>query len=134
MALKLNNLKGVTPEIEAALKSAGLNDSDKLLAAAGQTKERTELAAKLDIETRALLEILNRADLGRISGIGSVYADLLEFAGVDTVMELRNRKPENLFKKINSVAAEHSVKRIPLLEEVQSWVEQAKKLERAIFY
>ncbi|PIE34330.1 ferredoxin [candidate division KSB3 bacterium] len=134
MALKLHNLKGVTPEIEAALKSLELNDSDKLLDAAGQPKDRTKLAEKLGIEARALLEILNRADLGRIWGIGNVYADLLEFSGVDTVMELRSRKPENLCKKMEELAAEHDVKRPPSLEEVQRWVGEAKTLERAIFY
>jgi len=134
MALKLNGLKDVTPEIMATLRSARLNSSEKLLTAASQPKTRTELAKKLGIDARTLLEIANRADLGRIWGIGALYADLLEVAGVDTVIELRNRNPDNLFEKINQVAAELHVKRPPLREEVHNWVNQAKQLERAIYY
>ncbi|MBT8372123.1 MAG: DUF4332 domain-containing protein [Deltaproteobacteria bacterium] len=36
-----------------------------------------------------------------MKGIGSEYAELLEKSGVDTVKELRNRNPENLYFKIN---------------------------------
>jgi len=66
--------------------------------------------------------------------VGRVYADLLENAGVDSVMELRNRKPENLLQKLTEVAAEHGVKRIPRPEEVQDWVAQAKQMERAVHH
>jgi predicted flap endonuclease-1-like 5' DNA nuclease len=134
MALKLRSLKDVTPEIMAMLKSARLNDSERLLTAASQPKARAELAKKLGIEVRTLLELANRADLGRIWGIGALYADLLEGAGVDTVIELRNRNPDNLFEKITQVATDLNVKRLPLREEVHNWVKQAKQLERAIYY
>ena len=70
MSLNVTELYGVTPEIASALKSAGLTDSDKLLAAVAQPKDRTELAKKLGIDARALLELGNRADLARIKGIG----------------------------------------------------------------
>jgi predicted flap endonuclease-1-like 5' DNA nuclease len=134
MALKLSELEGVTAQIAEALKSEGLNNSDQLLAAAGQPKARSELASKLGIEERALLELANRADLARIKGIGKVYSDLLEFAGVDTVMELRTRNPENLFNKINEISAEHQVRSTPRLEDIKDWIAQAKELERAIHY
>ena len=134
MSLNVTELYGVTPEIASALKSAGLTDSDKLLAAVAQPKDRTELAKKLDIDARALLELGNRADLARIKGIGRVYSDLLEFAGVDTVAEMATRNPDNLLAKINEVAAEHSVQRTPTAAEVADWVTQAKGLGRGIFY
>ena len=55
---------------------------------------RKALASKLGIDERALLELGNRADLARIKGVGAVYSDLLEFAGVDTVAELAKRVPQ----------------------------------------
>ena len=134
MSLNVTELYGVTPEIASALKSAGLTDSDKLLAAVAQPKDRTELAKKLGIDARALLELGNRADLARIKGIGRVYSDLLEFAGVDTVAEMATRNPDNLLAKINEVAAEHSVQRTPTATEIADWVTQAKGLGRGIFY
>lgn len=134
MALKINQLQGVSVEIAAALKSAGLNDSDKLLAATAQPQERAQLAERLGIDERTLLELANRADLARIKGIGRVYSDLLEFVGVDTVAELAQRNPDNLYEKILAMAGEHMVQRVPRREQVADWIQQAKELGRGIFY
>ena len=134
MALKITELHGVDDKMAQIIKDAGLEDSDALLKVTGQPKERAELAAKLGMEERAVLELANRADLGRLKGVGVVFSDLLEFAGVDTVMELRTRNADNLFAKIQEVAVDHDVKRLPRLEDVKDWVAQAKTLERAIHY
>ena len=134
MALKISELYGVNADIAAKLTAAGLNDSDKLLAAVGQPEARTKLASELGIDAKVLLELGNRADLARIKGIGKVYSDLLEFAGVDTVVELATRNADNLYAKIQEVAAQHSVVRLPRADDVTDWVAQAKQLDRALFY
>jgi predicted flap endonuclease-1-like 5' DNA nuclease len=78
---------------------------------------------------------VNFADLYRIKGIASEYSQLLEVAGVDTVVELSKRVPANLHKKLVETNIEKKlVRREPSLKEVQSWVEQAKKLDRVIKY
>ncbi len=60
---------------------------------------------------------------------------MLEAAGVDTVVELATRKPENLTAKILEVnKAKELVRKVPTLKLVENWVEQAKKLPRAVFY
>jgi predicted flap endonuclease-1-like 5' DNA nuclease len=134
MPLSLAQLKGMTPEIAAKLKQHAITNSDKLRAAIDTPAQRNALAQKLGITERSLLELGNRADLSRIKGVGSVYSDLLEFAGVDTVAELAQRVPENLHEQILSVADKHSVQRTPSLKEVQDWVAQAKSLPRGIEY
>ena len=74
-------------------------------------------------------------DLFRIKGVGEEYADLLEEAGVDTVVELAQRKAENLLAKMVEVNAEKKlVRQLPVIAQVTSWVEQAKKMERVIHY
>ena len=98
MTVKVHELKGITTELANALKTVGIDDSAKLLAAAGQAADRKALATKHGVEARQLLELANRADLARINGIGAVYADLLEHAGVDTVVELRTRNADNLYE------------------------------------
>jgi predicted flap endonuclease-1-like 5' DNA nuclease len=71
----------------------------------------------------------------RIKGVGEEYSDLLEEAGVDTIAELANRKPENLIAKILEVnEKEKLVRRPPVLKQVQNWVEQAKKLPKIVEY
>lgn len=134
MNVRINELKGVTVEITAALRAEGITTSEHLLARGGQPKARAELAAKLGVSERVVLEMVNRADLCRIRGVAGVYSHLLEGAGVDTVTELRNRVPENLHVKLQETADRHGIKRIPRPDEVQSWVEQAKQLDRAVHY
>lgn len=134
MTIRISEIAGVSPQLAEALKARGLDDSDKLLAAAATPQARAQLAAELGVTDREILEIANRADLARIKGIGKVYSDLLEFAGVDTVMELRNRNPDNLYEKIVAVSAEHHVRRIPRRDQVHDWVAQARRLDRAIEY
>jgi hypothetical protein len=43
-----------------------------------------------------ILEWVNRADLYRTREVGSQYCDLLENAGVDTVVELSKRRSETV--------------------------------------
>ena len=65
----------------------------------------------------------------------SEYAELLEAAGVDTVVELAGRKAENLATKVVEVNAEKKlVRKVPTLDQIEDWIDQAKKLPRAVFY
>ncbi|MFN2146238.1 MAG: DUF4332 domain-containing protein, partial [Anaerolineales bacterium] len=71
----------------------------------------------------------------RIKGVGEEYSDLLEEAGVDTVKELRNRKPANLHAKMLEVNAQKKlVRRPPAHSMVEDWVAQAKKLPPVVTY
>jgi predicted flap endonuclease-1-like 5' DNA nuclease len=69
----------------------------------------------------------------RIKGVGGQYAELLEAAGVDTVVELATRKPENLFKKLQEVNEQKElVRNLPTLVQVEDWVKQAAYLPRVM--
>jgi hypothetical protein len=71
----------------------------------------------------------------RVHGVGEEYSDLLEQAGVDTVVELAQRNPDNLFKKMVEVnEAKRLVRRTPTRDMVARWVEQAKVLPRVLTY
>ena len=80
-------------------------------------KVREELAAKTGIPVKLIREWVNLADLMRIKGVGEEYSDLLEEAGVDTVVELANRKAENLHAKIlETNQKEKLVRRSPTMK------------------
>jgi predicted flap endonuclease-1-like 5' DNA nuclease len=135
MALSVSELKGITAELAGKLKQHGLTDSDKYLDAAKTPAGRKELAAKVGVDPRAILELANRADLARIEGIGKVFSDLLEEAGVDTVKELAKRVPENLHAKIAEVNEKKKLSgRLPTADQIKDWVEQAKKLPKTLEY
>jgi hypothetical protein len=134
MTICISELKGVTAEIAAALRAIGINNSAQLLAASGRPEERADLAMTLGMDAGTLLELANRADLVRIHGLTRADLDLLLAAGVDSVMELRRRIPENLYARMAKIAEHRSWQRAPGLNEVQRWVSEAKRLERAIYY
>ena len=133
--MKLVELEGVGEAYAEKLKAAGIATIEALLEKGAAPKGRKEIAEKSGIGEKLILEWVNHADLFRIKGVGSEYADLLEEAGVDTVMELAQRKPENLLQKmIESNEAKKLVRKMPVLAQVTDWVEQAKKLPRVISY
>lgn len=135
MSLTLGELKGINDALINLLKAQGLVDSDTLLEATRTSKGRKELAETIGIDGSIILELANRADLARIKGIGRVYSDLLEEAGVDTVKELARRVPENLHAKlveINSVR--QLTQRPPSAEQVAGFIEQAKNLPSMLEY
>jgi predicted flap endonuclease-1-like 5' DNA nuclease len=131
----VEDIEGIGPTYAKKLVEAGIKTTDDLLEAGGTSKGREELAEKTGISSKLILEWVNLSDLFRIKGIGEEYSDLLEEAGVDTVVELSRRNPENLHAKILEVNEEKKlVRRPPNLNAVKDWVEQAKKLPRKVEY
>ena len=132
---KLADIEGVGPAYASKLEEIGVKDEEALLSMGSTPKGRKELAEKSGISEKLILKWVNRVDLARIKGIGSEYADLLEVTGVDTVVELATRKPENLVAKMTEVnATKKLVRKLPTLTQVQDWVKQAKELPRAVNY
>jgi predicted flap endonuclease-1-like 5' DNA nuclease len=131
----LEYIEGIGPVYAAKLNAIGINNLLDLLEKGAFPKGREEIAAAAGISHTLVLKWVNHVDLFRIKGVGSEYADLLEVAGVDTVVELAQRNPDNLFAKLVSVNEEKKlVRRLPVLNQVQEWVEQAKSLPRKINY
>lgn len=129
------DIEGIGGAYEAKLKAVGVATVEKLLEAGATPKGRKDLAEKTGISGDLILKWVNRADLYRIKGIGQEYSDLLEASGVDTVMELAQRKAENLFAKMVEVnEAKKLVRKMPTQAQVAAWVESAKALPRAVSY
>jgi predicted flap endonuclease-1-like 5' DNA nuclease len=128
-------MRGITVDVSDKLKGKGLKDIDLYLEAVKTPKQRKELAKELGIDEKAVLELANRADLARVKGIGEVFADLLENAGVDTIKELAKRIPENLHARLLEVNKDKTVAgRQPTLDMVKDWVAQAKELPKLLEY
>lgn len=132
---KIEDVEGIAEVIGKQLREAGIKDTDSLLAAAGTTGQRKKLAEKSGLSPKRILKFANMVDLYRVDGIGSEYSELLEAAGVDTVPELARRNPANLAKALAEVnEAKKLTRRVPGEVEVAKWIEQAKKLPRALHY
>lgn len=131
----IRDIEGVGDQYAEKLKAAGAGSIEKLLAAGATPKGRAALAKASRISEKLILRWVNHADLFRIKGIAGQYAELLEAAGVDTVVELAQRKPENLHAALLECNTKRKlVRSVAGLANVKSWVEQAKKLKRVVTY
>lgn len=132
---KIIDIEGIGPVYAEKLQAIGIKTVEALLKAGATPKGREDIAEQTGITKTLVLEWVNHADLYRIKGVGEEYSDLLEEAGVDTVVELATRNPENLYAKIIEVnEAKKLVRRPPSQSMVSDWVLQAKGMDRAVFY
>jgi predicted flap endonuclease-1-like 5' DNA nuclease len=132
---KIIDVEGIGKVYAEKLKEAGLSTVEALLKKGASPQGRKEIEEKTGISHKLILEWVNLADLFRIKGIGEEYSDLLEEAGVDTVVELAQRNAENLYQKLVEINQQKKlVRQVPGLSQVTKWVEQAKKLPRVVTY
>jgi predicted flap endonuclease-1-like 5' DNA nuclease len=128
-------IEGIGPVYRQKLQSVGVKTVEKLLKLGATPAGRDKLAKDAAVSRDLILEWVNHADLWRIKGVGEEYSDLLEEAGVDTVVELAQRRADNLFAKMNEInMTKKLVRRLPTESQVADWINQAKKLPRIVSY
>ncbi len=134
-SIKISDIEGIGAVNAKKLAKAGIRSVGALLKKGASKKGREEIAKVTGIDAKTILTWVNMADLYRVKGIGSEYSELLHKAGVDTVAELRNRNAENLVKKmaeVNSAGKKRLVRALPTVKRVQSWIANAKKLDKVV--
>ena len=129
------DIEGIGEIYSQKLHEAGVATTDELLRQGATPGGRKELAHKTSIGDRLILKWVNRADLFRVKGIGEQYSDLLAAAGVETVLELAQRRADHLHQKMAETnEAKKLVRVVPGPEQVAEWVKQAQKLPRVVSY
>ena len=135
MTKSIEAIEGIGPKYGAKLRTIGCNSPARLLRDGATRKARKEIAARAGISESIVLRCVNMADLFRIKGVATQYAELLEAAGVDAVKELRNRRPDNLIAAMRDTNARKKlVRQVPSEKMVSNWVAQAKKLKPVVTY
>ena len=130
MAKTITMIEGIGPANKEKLAAAGITTVEGLLEKGASKKGRKEIADASGIGEGVILDWVNMADLFRINGIASQFAELLKAAGVDTVKELRTRNAENLHKALTETNAEKNLTRVvPALSQIEDLIGQAKHLE-----
>ena len=86
------------------------------------------------ISEKLLDKWAEHADLMRIGGVGPEYSEVLNEIGIDSVKEFAHRNPANTLERIKKLDEEKPdvIRRIPTLEEITKWIEEAKTLPKAI--
>jgi predicted flap endonuclease-1-like 5' DNA nuclease len=128
-------VEGIGAAFGQKLRAIGIDTVLDLVANGATRRGRKHIADQTGIAQSLILTWVNHVDLFRIKGVAEEYADLLEQSGVDTVVELAQRNPANLYKRMKDINEQKElVRRIPHASEVESWVQQAKSLRRLIYY
>jgi len=135
MSYPLTHIEGLDVEEIRSLKAIGIRTTERLLEDAKSPKGRALIAAKTAISEKRLLMFANACDHLRINGMGPGYVVLLREVGVDTVRELRYRKPENLVSAMAEANRKKKLVRLlPSEKLVVRWIDHAKKLGLKITY
>lgn len=135
MAKAIDAIEGIGEVFKGKLGEAGIKTVEGLLEAGASKAGRKKLAEASGIDEAKILTWVNMADLFRINGIASQFAELLKAAGVDTVKELRNRNAENLHAALTKTQEEKGLtKAVPALSKVEDFISQAKALEPMVTY
>ncbi len=133
--MRIIDIQGIGPSYAEKLAKVGIRTTDALLQEGCSPDGRKMISASTGISHDLILKWVNMADLYRIKGIGSQYSELLEAAGVDTVVELSKRVGENLHGKMAEVnQAKNLVNGLPGLKRVEKWIQQARALPRVVTY
>lgn len=134
---KIETIEGVGAKYAKILRKANIASTKALLDRGATKKGRKEVAGETGIDETLILKWCNMCDLMRVKGIAEEYSELLEVAGVDTVKELRKRKPENLqqaMAEANASRKKKLVRQVPGVKQVENWVNHAKELDPMMKY
>lgn len=137
MSKSIELIEGIGPKYGQKLRSIGCGSPARLLKDGATRKGRKQIARSAKISEAIVLRCVNMADLFRIKGIASQYAELLEAAGVDTVKELRKRNAKHLHRAMQQTNAKRKrmiVRQLPTEGMVSNWIGQAKKLTPVVTY
>lgn len=131
----ISSIEGIGESYARKFNEAGIRSVENLLSAAGEKTARRKLADATGISEKLILKWVNMADLFRVRGIASQYAELLECSGVDTVKELAQRNPGSLHAKMAATNGEKKlVRQVPGLKIVNSWITEAGTLPRKVHF
>ena len=128
--LPLAGLRVIGEIYAKLLKEQGIVSHEDLIQKANTPSARKTLAEKLGINTTLLRQWALLADLMRIVGSDTQYANLLESANVCSLRDLKRNNSHDLTKLLHQVnTAQSLVKQPPLEETVLLWVLEANIIE-----
>jgi predicted flap endonuclease-1-like 5' DNA nuclease len=126
---RIIEVEGIGTKYSKTLEKAGFSYIEDLLSLDSAKIKNLTTATKLS--EKMIDKWAEHADLMRIGGVGPEYADVLNQIGIDSVKELAQRNPENTLEKIMELDKNKPdvFRRPPRLEEIEDWIEEAKKIK-----
>ena len=133
--LPISKLRGVPFQVRVALKVRRITTCSQLLTAAALVEDREALARATRIAPEILTDLVRRADMARVNGVGAVFGLMLEELGIHDVQTLASQDAETLHEQLRGYnRRERLARRSPTPEEVSDWVGQARRLPTLLTY
>ncbi|TKJ19804.1 MAG: hypothetical protein CEE43_14475 [Promethearchaeota archaeon Loki_b32] len=122
-------IEGIGSKYSKTLEKAGISNVENLISF--DSVKIKNLAASTKISEKLIDKWAEHADLMRIGGVGPEYSDVLNQIGIDSVKELAQRNPKNTLDRITALDKEKPdvFRKPPRLEEIEDWIEEAKKIK-----
>lgn len=123
-------LPGLSDINQSQLQECGISTTQQLLQKSRTPAQRLELAYQLQVHIKYVNKWAALADLARIPSVGCQYCGLLLHAGVASVILLAQLPPHRLHQQILRLHVATMQRRdlCPSVEQVQSWIQQARML------
>ena len=127
MSLKMSEFHGIEPNHLAALRVAGIEDTDDLMKLWSDKEKRAGLVASTGIAEDDFMKFAAMARLGRVKGMDLKHVAVLVAAGIDGPKRLFRHTPETLLKHLHELAAVNKVAGpLPTLEDIRPWFANPK--------
>jgi predicted flap endonuclease-1-like 5' DNA nuclease len=115
------------------LHKGKVETTEQLLEKGAKAKDRQALAKATGLKPAELLELVRRADLLRIKGVGSEMVLLFEAAGVKSTADLVAKDAKALTAAMDSANKTAKISEKPPNEQqLEDWMAQAKKLAQVV--
>lgn len=132
----ISKLDSAEHNVSTLLKSLEIDTTEALLARGASYQDRAQLMQATQLDEWQLLPWIGRADLERINGIGWEYANLIaDAAKILSVQDLARAEADALLAQMSSHnEIDQHVKRLPTLNQVAEWIQEAASMETLITY
>lgn len=118
---------------EILRQKAGITSVSSLLKVGGKPDGRRWLSDVTGIDLELIQSWVNLADMLRVKGVGVEYAHLLTEVGIAAIYQLQEETPDNLYQNLQVVnTSRRMVRRLPTVEMIADWIEQAKELPPSV--
>lgn len=133
--VNLKDIPGVDSEYIDRLAAVGIKHTKQLFERARFKRDRAELSRLVNVPSDALLELVKLSDLGRIGGVGPVFARIFLDAGIDTLEKLSKSSADEVFERTIAVNKEKGYTKVmATLKDVKLCVNTARELPKVIEY
>ena len=125
----INMMKGVGSEYIEQLQAQGVRYTQQLLERGKTAESREALAQQCNVPVKVIHDLVGRADLMRLRGVGSDLSLLLQEAGIRSCRSFEEQDAERLHKRLAEL---HIGRRIayhaPSKAQVRSWMNESREL------